>query len=143
MPPDRPPAPYGVNQVGHGGPVNSDFSQLVPLARLPESQDPVGSRGRVPGRRRSSPVDLVVLGHGTGPPSLPWTRSQVGVVLPCGPGGSPATGVGHRASPDGTPAPNGVNEVGHGGPVNSDFSQVVPLARFPESQDPVGSPSDG
>ena len=36
-PPDGTPAPYGVNQVGHGGPVNSDFSQLHPLARLPES----------------------------------------------------------------------------------------------------------
>ena len=88
-------------------------------------------------------MDLVVLRHGTGPPSLPWTSSQAEVVLPFGPGWSPATGVGHRASPDRTPAPNGVNEVGHGGPVNSDFSQVVPLARFPESQDPVGSPSDG
>ena len=85
VPPDGTPAPNGVKQVGHGGPVNSDFSQLVPLARLPESQDPVGSRGRVPGRRRSSPVDLVVLGHGTGPPSLPWTNAQVEVVLPCGP----------------------------------------------------------
>ena len=35
---DGTPALYGVNQVGHGGPVNSDFSQLHPLARLPESQ---------------------------------------------------------------------------------------------------------
>ena len=45
--------------------------------------------------------------------------------------------------PDGTPSPNGVNQVGHGGPVNSDFSQLVPLARLPESQDPVGSPRYG
>ena len=51
---DGTPALYGVNQVGHGGPVNSDFSQLHPLARLPESQDPVGSQGRVPGRGRSN-----------------------------------------------------------------------------------------
>ena len=87
---DGTPAPYGVNQVGHGGPVNSDFSQVHPLARLPESQDPVGSQGRVPGRGRSSPVDLVVLRHGTGPPSLPWTSSQAEVVLPFGPGGSRA-----------------------------------------------------
>ena len=34
---DGPPALYGVNQVVNGGPVNSDFSQLHPLARLPES----------------------------------------------------------------------------------------------------------
>ena len=51
---DGTPALYGVNQVGHGGPVNSDFSQLHPLARLPESQDPDGSQGRVPGRGRSN-----------------------------------------------------------------------------------------
>ena len=44
---------------------------------------------------------------------------------------------------DGTPALYGVNQVGHGGPVNSDFSQLHPLACLPESQDPVGSPSNG
>ena len=77
MPMDGTPAPYGVNQVKHGGPVNSDFSQLHPLARLPESQDPDGSQGR-----GESPV----VG---GLPQWTWWSSGTGQVHPASPGQVP------------------------------------------------------
>ena len=66
---DGTPAPYGVNQVVTGGPVNSDFSQLESpvVGGLPQwtwwssgtGQVHPASPGQVPRRRWSFPLDLV------------------------------------------------------------------------------------